>query len=183
MPYLDGQLSSGNFKIGIKSNKTLNKNEPVMENNVKIPPESEINIIKHSIHEIKAMWSKTKIHLNSDFVVEYSHHYGYENFRKTGAVIINCINRSYCKKLIIMLPGQSHPAHFHQQKEETFQILSGKLDLFLDGNKKKLVDGDICLVQPGVWHSFSSDEGCIFEEISSTHYNNDSFTRIKKLMT
>ena len=136
MPYLDGQLSSGNFKIGIKSNKTLNKNEPVMENNVKIPPESEINIIKHSIHEIKAMLHKTKIHLNSDFVVEYSHHYGYENFRKTGAVIINCINRSYCKKLIIMLPGQSHPAHFHQQKEETFQILSGKLDLFLDGNKK-----------------------------------------------
>ena len=68
-----------------------------------------------------------------------------------------------------------------KEKEETFQILSGDLDLYLDGNHKNLVNGDICLVQPGVWHSFSSKNGCIFEEISSTHYNNDSFYKDKKI--
>ena len=181
MPYLEGQLSSGNFRNGIKVIKTLDKNQPIMNDDIKKPREPEIKIIKNSIHEIKAMLHKSKIYLNSDFEVEYSHHYGYKNFRKTGAVIINCINRSYCKKLIVMLPGQSHPAHFHERKEETFQILSGDLDLYLDGNHKNLVNGDICLVQPGVWHSFSSKNGCIFEEISSTHYNNDSFYKDKKI--
>ena len=43
-----------------------------------------------------------------------------ENFLKTGATIINCINREYCKKILVLLPGQSHPAHFHKKKEETF---------------------------------------------------------------
>ena len=48
-------------------------------------------------------------------------------------IIINCINRTYCKKLIILLPGQKHPSHFHPRKEETFQVLSGLLDVYIDG--------------------------------------------------
>ena len=27
---------------------------------------------------------------------------------------------------------------------------------------------------PGVWHSFSTNEGCIIEEVSTTHFKNDS---------
>ena len=97
------------------------------------------------------------------------------------AVIINCINRSYCKKLIIMLPNQKHPAHFHKKKEETFQILSGELEVYLDGNKQNLRAGQTCLIQPGVWHSFSSKNGCIFEEVSTTHFNDDSYYKDKKI--
>ena len=42
---------------------------------------------------------------------EISCHYGLENFHKFGALIINKINREYCKKLIVMFPNQKHPEH------------------------------------------------------------------------
>ena len=80
-----------------------------------------------------------------------------------------------------MLPGQKHPAHYHKRKEETFQILSGQLDVYLDGHKQHLHPGQTCLIQPGVWHSFSSELGCIFEEISTTHFNDDSYYKDKKI--
>ena len=41
--------------------------------------------------------------------------------------------------------------------------------------------GDIALVQPGVWHEFWSKEGCIVEEVSTTHYDNDSVYNNKKI--
>ena len=31
------------------------------------------------------------------------------------------------------------------------------------------------LVEPGNWHKFSTLDGVIFEEVSTTHYNDDSF--------
>ena len=33
----------------------------------------------------------------------------------------------------------------------------------------------------GVWHSFYTNTGCIFEEISTTHYNNDSVYQDKNI--
>ena len=78
-----------------------------------------------------------------------------------------------------MFAGQKHPPHFHKLKEETFQVSSGKMYISLDGKIKHLQSGDTILIQPGAWHSFWADEDCIFEEISTTHYNNDSFYKDK----
>ncbi|MCG8510926.1 MAG: hypothetical protein MI741_17015, partial [Rhodospirillales bacterium] len=41
--------------------------------------------------------------------------------------------------------------------------------------------GDTCLVQPGMWHSFGTDTGCVFEEISSRHHNDDSYYKDKRI--
>ena len=120
--------------------------------------------------------------LNSEFVVEYSHHYGISKFRDTGAVIINCINREYCKKLIVQLPQQAHPSHFHRRKEESFQVLHGTLHVNVGGMEKTLHPGEICLIQPGTWHSFWTETGCVFEEISTTHYNDDSYYKDKVII-
>jgi N-acetylneuraminate synthase len=49
------------------------------------------------------------------------------------------------------------------------------LYLELGGRVKKMLSGDSALVMPGVWHSFWTDTGAIIEEISTTHFNNDSF--------
>ena len=175
MPIQKGQLPSGEFEEGIVIGADLKEDSAIfLENTIRKKP-SKINVIKSCIHEIKAMLNKSKIILSSDFEIEISHHYGIENYKDTGAFIITCINREYCKKLIVLLPEQSHPNHYHKLKEETFQILSGTLDIIVDGHEKKLYPGDCCLVQPGVFHSFSSSDGCIFEEISTTHYKNDSF--------
>jgi N-acetylneuraminate synthase len=91
------------------------------------------------------------------------------------------VNRSYCKKLVIQTPGQRHPSHYHQRKEETFQILHGILEVDIDGRRRTLLPGDTLLVQQGVWHQFWTDTGVIFEEISTTHFNDDSFYEDKEI--
>ena len=98
----------------------------------------------------------------------------FDRFFEHGAVIIDIVNRDYCKKLIVQFPGQQHPAHRHLKKEETFQIIIGSLQLMLDGKSRLLQSGETQLVERGVMHSFSSDEGVIFEEISTTHVQGDS---------
>jgi len=107
--------------------------------------------------------------------VEISHHYGIDRFEEVGATIISVVNRSYCKKLIIMLPGQLHPEQFHKEKEETFHILHGTLKVKLDDQERLAQPGDVITVERGVRHEFLSPDGCILEEISSTHFRNDSF--------
>ena len=89
--------------------------------------------------------------------------------------MITVINREYCKKLIIVLPGQRHPEQHHKQKEETLMILHGKVNLFIDGVKSALSEGDTFTIFPPSKHSFSSENGCVIEEVSSTHFPDDSF--------
>ncbi len=127
------------------------------------------------VKQLKDIIIKSNIALTNKIELELSHHYGIENYFKYGAAILNYINREYCKKLIILLPGQYHPVHYHIKKEETFQVLYGEMTVNLDGNKIALSPGEIVVVERNKKHSFYSKTGCIFEEISTTHYKNDSF--------
>jgi quercetin dioxygenase-like cupin family protein len=106
---------------------------------------------------------------------DISHHYGIEHFSEYGATIIDVVNREYCKKLIILLPGQNHPTHHHKKKEETFHVLYGTMCLNLNGQEREVRTGEMVTVERGVPHAFSTTEGAIFEELSTTHYVNDSF--------
>jgi quercetin dioxygenase-like cupin family protein len=85
------------------------------------------------------------------------------------------VNRAYCKKLLILFPGQLHPEQYHKKKEETFHVLHGTLQVRLNGQERLMRSGDVLTVERGVRHEFLSPEGCILEEISSTHFKNDSF--------
>jgi D-lyxose ketol-isomerase len=181
MPFVDGQLDSGNWKSGIVAQADFKLNSPILLNQLIIPSNPDYHVIKEAVHEIKALLNEARIALNSEFEVEYSHHYGKSKFREYGAVIINCINREYCKKIIVQLPGQNHPMHFHKLKEETFQVLHGDLTVSVDGNIRILAPGEILLVMPGVWHSFWSKNGCVVEEVSTTHFNNDSVYKDPKI--
>ena len=107
--------------------------------------------------------------------LEISHHYGIDQFYQHGATIINLVNREYCKKLIALLPGQKHPEQYHKSKEETFHILYGDVSIILNGVKREFFKGDIITVERGTKHAFSTKKGAVVEEISSTHYRDDSF--------
>jgi len=182
MPYHDGQLESGLWKEGITANADIPRNGVLALDQIEIPREPDVQVIKSAVHEVKALLNEARIQLGPDFVVEYSHHYGISNFRSVGAVLIECINRDYCKKLVVQLPYQRHPSHYHARKEETFQVLYGVLHTDIDGRVRELRPGDTVLVQPGVWHSFWTGEtGVIFEEVSTTHYNDDSFYKDKQI--
>lgn len=181
MPITDGQLSSGKFAPGIVAKRDFAADEPLAIEDIELPPSPPDRAIKKAIHEVKAMLHEAGVHLNTDFQIEYSHHYGVDNFRKIGAVLIDVVNREYCKKIIVQLAGQVHPQHYHKRKEETFQVLSGVLNVVIEGRKRVLHPGDTCLVQPGMWHSFWTDTGCVFEEISTRHFNDDSYYKDKAI--
>ncbi|NTV63042.1 MAG: cupin domain-containing protein [Oscillochloris sp.] len=181
MPCAEGQISAGQWKEGIVAREPLAKDQALLLGAIEVPQNSEKQILFTSIHTIKAMLNEARIALPTDFETEFSHHYGLGNFAQYGATLITCINRSYCKKLVIQTPGQQHPLHYHKRKEETFQVLYGVLELEIEGRRRTLYPGDTILVQQGVWHQFWTETGVIFEEISTTHYNNDSFYEDKAI--
>ena len=175
IPNLDNQIVANNMSkySEFVAKKNIKYREPIYFKDV-----SARDIRKYvlkTIGKVQEMLIESKVHLPHMLQFELSHHYGIERLEECGAVIINCVNRQYCKKLIIMLPGQRHPVHFHKRKEETFQILSGELFLDLGHGEEVYRSGDIILVEKGVKHSFRSEKGTIFEEISSTHYPDDSY--------
>lgn len=180
-PYQEGQISSGQWREGMVATAEIRPDHPLTHEAVKVPEEREKQVIYQSIHAVKAMLNEACISLASGFSVEFSHHHGLSHFHEVGAIIIDVINRTYCKKLVVQLPGQCHPSHYHKRKEETFQVLWGTLDIIVDGRRRTLQPGDTALVQQGVWHEFWTETGVIFEEISTTHYNDDSFYEDKEI--
>ena len=125
--------------------------------------------------------STTDVVVPVDAQLELSHHYGLVKFYETGLTLITVVNREYCKKILVSLPNQFHPEQYHKQKEETFHILHGEVDLILDGVKQTNRVGDVITIMPGIRHAFVSKTGCVIEEISSTHYVNDSFYTDEKI--
>lgn len=169
-------MRSGYFKEGIIAERDYKAGEPLNASLVNKRSQKK-DIIYSTIHAVKGMLSNARIPMSHDFGVEISHHYGLEKFSEVGCVIIDCVNREYAKKLIVQLPGQFHPVHYHKIKDETFQVLSGSMEAEIEGKKRTLYPGDTLWVPRGVWHSFKTDTGVIFEEISTTSHelSGDSF--------
>lgn len=177
MPCHEKQMNSGEFTSGLIATRDYDTNEELREKKVV----TDINLVRSVIHDAKGMLYEAGIALGTEFEVELSHHYGMQHFRQFGAIIISIINREYCKKLIIVLPGQKHPMHAHKVKEETFQLLYGDLTVSMEGSEKVMKPGDIQTVLRGEKHAFTSATGAIFEEVSTTHIRNDSYYEDKKI--
>ena len=174
MPLQEGCMSSGNFRPGMTADKDYAARAPLADS-MGGQDVTDDQLVYQIMLQVRGMLNKADIHINEDAAIEISHHYGLRRFREYGAVIITCINRDYAKKLVIQLPRQKHPYHFHKQKEETFQVLAGDLEITKDGHRFTMQPGDTLLVEPNQWHKFHTLDGCIFEEVSTTHFNNDSF--------
>ena len=179
-PYQTGQISSSDFQEGSKTTAPIAKDDALRPENCELfehPDRAAEQVLKQAIHEVKAKLALAGVTLNHEFQTEYSHHYGIENFREVGAVLITVVNREYAKKILVQLPGQRHPLHMHKLKEETFVVVYGDLVIELDGVERTLHPGDQLTVPPGVWHRFHSETGVVFEEISTTAFPKDSYYR------
>jgi sialic acid synthase SpsE/D-lyxose ketol-isomerase len=174
-PSIEGQyLADSMSKYNcFTAEEDINAHSPVLKNNVST--DNQRGKAWEIVQDVKAFLDESKITYPSSADLEISHHYGIDRFYETGISMITVINREYCKKLIIVLPGQRHPEQYHKQKEETFMILHGKVNLFIDGIKSVLSEGDTFTIFPSYKHSFSSEDGCVIEEVSSTHFPDDSF--------
>ena len=138
--------------------------------------------IKEIVTDICAIINESKLTVPADVDLEISHHYGIKSFKKFGLSMLTVINREYCKKILILLPGQSHPEQYHNKKEETFHVLWGEGILIVDDKKHSLHAGKVHTILPKQRHYFESKNGIIIEEISSTHFVNDSFYTDKLIM-
>jgi len=176
------QLKSGSFRNGFIADKDYRDKEAI---NKSIEPSrmGKREIIYTSVREAKGMLNIARISLSHDFSVELSHHHGLEDFDNTGCIIIDCINREYAKKIVVQLPGQNHPTHYHKIKDESFHVLYGTMEMIIEGKKRIMYPGDTVWVPRGVWHGFRTDEGVIFEEISTTSLeaSGDSYYIDKKI--
>jgi sialic acid synthase SpsE/mannose-6-phosphate isomerase-like protein (cupin superfamily) len=176
IPYVDGYADSGMLNknvLEMVSLKDIKKNDPIPRES--IISNSLSDNLYSVIHRAKGLLYEGRVAIGKTFDVTLSHHFGPKSFDKVGAIIIDIVNRKYCKKLLIQVAGQFHPSHFHKKKEETFQVLFGNLTLKLEEKEYNLSAGDVMLIKPGQKHSFWTKTGVIIEEISTTHFNSDSF--------
>jgi N-acetylneuraminate synthase len=183
MPCQDGQYNASHIDelVGNILVSDLSSDVPLMKSLTRITLDDKIvnKIIKQTIKILL----EAKIPLSGNEGVEISAHYGLQRFSEYGALIIDKINREYCKKIIVVIPGQQHPVHRHIKKEEAFELLHGDCTLTLNGKEVKLTKGKPLLIGRGVDHSFRSDGGCVIEEISTTHIPGDSIYQDPEINT
>jgi sialic acid synthase SpsE/mannose-6-phosphate isomerase-like protein (cupin superfamily) len=183
IPGNENQIQANSFSkyIDFAATEDISLNEALLEKkNISIMDKREF--IPAIISKVSEVLKQGNVKIPQKIDIEISHHYGIEQFEKFGCTIFNFINREYCKKLIICLPGQVHPSQFHKQKEEAFHLLHGTLTLFVNGLAQECLPGDIVVVKRGDTHSFVSQTGAVIEEISSTHIVGDSFYEDETIM-
>jgi sialic acid synthase SpsE/quercetin dioxygenase-like cupin family protein len=151
----------------------IKANEPILHNNV---------VVRNSREKLESIMCKVyKILQDANIVIpngtscSISAHYGIDNFHEYGVIAFDIVNREYCKKILVMLPEQNHPIHYHKIKEETFQVLSGDMKLQIENELYTLKSGELITVNREQKHSFGTSNGVVIEEISTTHINDDSY--------
>ena len=164
----------------ISASADIDVNGPLLLSNTKQIDNREK--VYQIVQEVKKVIQESGVFVPKKLDLEISHHYGIDRFLESGCTIINFVNREYCKKLIVLIPGQKHPEQYHKLKEETFYILSGEVNFIFDGKEQICGPGEIAVVERGVKHIFSSKLGAIIEEISSTHYKDDSYYTDKEIL-
>ena len=135
-----------------------------------------------AVQKVKAILKESRTVIPGQLDLELSHHYGVDRFEEFGIAMMTYVNRDYCKKVIVVLPGQQHPEQWHKVKEETFHLVWGDLTVKIDGVERTCKPGDIVLVERGARHWFTSKGGAVIEELSSTHHGADSFYTDETIM-
>jgi hypothetical protein len=88
-------------------------------------------IVHRIVADVRTLIRKSKVQVPGQCELEISHHYGLERFRESGLTAITVVNREYCKRLMVVLPGQRHPEQWHELKDETYHILFGDVTVEL----------------------------------------------------
>jgi len=190
-PNQENQILANNMSkySNFRALSNISKNSPILSTDIDIDKDVYIRARRPQrerlweiIQNINSLIKESDVVIPLDTDLEISHHYGIEKYFETGIAMCTIINREYCKKLIFVLAGQKHPEQYHLKKEETFVVLHGDVELKLNNKLKVLNKGDVITVEPNTKHMFTTNKGCIIEEVSSTHYLDDSYYTDKKIL-
>jgi len=94
-------------------------------------------------------------------------------------------SEKYCGKILEFNENCYFSSHFHLKKEETWYVLSGKLNMeYFDLTKaekisKIISEGDVIHMVPGVIHKLTALSSSKILEVSTQHFEEDSY-RIEK---
>ena len=94
-------------------------------------------------------------------------------------------NEKYCGKILRFDEGSSFSMHYHILKEETWCVTKGRLKLeYFDLEKaekfsRTLEEGDVVHISPCVPHKLTALVDSSVFEVSSQHFDTDSY-RIEK---
>jgi sialic acid synthase SpsE/mannose-6-phosphate isomerase-like protein (cupin superfamily) len=183
MPNVKGQIVAQDFSKYSEyvAAQEIPANGSIMQENVRARNTREL--VYKIVSDVKALIRKSKVQVPGQCDLEISHHYGLEKFRESGLTAITVVNREYCKRLMVVLPGQKHPEQWHNQKDETYHILYGDVTVELDGKRSTHKSNDVITISHGVKHSFWTAHGAIIEEVSSSYSMNDSFYTDEQITT
>src|SRR5215471_5816553 len=175
MPNSDGQIVANDMSkyANFYALEPIAPNQPAILAKMRACDSRER--VHRAISEVRKLLKKSKVIVPGQLELEISHHYGMENFDKYGSTVITVVNREYCKRVIVLLPGQTHPEQYHKQKDETYHILHGEIALSLDGETSVRKANDIVVIPRGVRHGFVTKTGTVIEEVSSFYTQGDSF--------
>jgi mannose-6-phosphate isomerase-like protein (cupin superfamily) len=54
-------------------------------------------------------------------------------------------------------PGQATERHYHRVSEEIYLMTAGSGVLEIDGETRRVTEGDAILIPPGAWHTLEND--------------------------
>jgi len=175
LPASEGQVTANDLSkySEFQATADIEPNSPLLWSNVsRKDTRAKVYAI---VARVRKLLRKSGVAIPPKADLEISHHYGIDRFEEFGLTMLTVVNRSYCKKLIVLLPGQSHPEQYHNIKEETFHVLYGDVWVTLDGVTRQCKKGDLVVVERGARHAFGTASGAVLEEISSTHLIEDSY--------
>lgn len=158
-----------------RSMRAIRAGDPISEANSHRLVDWRAQNLDRYVQRIRGIATEAHIDLADEELLEISHHYGVEEIWNYGCCIVNVLNRSYCKKLILMAQGQEHPEQFHKIKEETFRVLHGAVQVKLDGAPQDLTAGQLLVIMANTRHSFKAVSDAVIEELSTTSSPEDSY--------
>jgi mannose-6-phosphate isomerase-like protein (cupin superfamily) len=101
--------------------------------------------------------------------VELSHHYGIDECKKFGALIlVKKKTPHFMEKVIALLPQQMHPEHSHFDRDEKYEVIYGNMVLTVQEEDVLLGRDDSYIVKLGMQHKFKTDGGVVFVESAAS---------------
>jgi mannose-6-phosphate isomerase-like protein (cupin superfamily) len=175
MPNVKGQLVAQDFSkyAEFVAQQEIPAMGAIMRDHVRVCNTREA--VYKIVCDVKALIRKSRVPVPGQCELEISHHYGLDKFRDFGLTAITVVNRAYCKRLMVVLPGQKHPEQWHNAKDETYHILYGDVTVDLDGIQTTHKANGVITIPHGNKHSFWTKNGAVIEEVSSNYSANDSF--------
>jgi quercetin dioxygenase-like cupin family protein len=93
---------------------------------------------------------------------------GVEQWQFVDGVTLHAIGGEQVLLLrVTYAPGKFVPRHAHAEAEQAMVILDGEVDITIGDETRRLVAGDVCVMNPGVEHELHSEGGVTFFEALS----------------